>query len=146
MTAWKKTWKWWKRLAWTRSVSQNRPGVPSSQKTVSLISHISIKCLRRLHATIFLSLSGHRPTPSRHGCQKNTRTFWLWPITVRTFMVQDRIWISHTQAICSTASGLSAQWWNISKMFRISSDFSWTMRQKATALPVCVSRQCLSII
>ena len=24
-------------------------------------------------------------------------------------MVQDRIWISHTQAICSTASGLSAQ-------------------------------------
>ncbi len=35
------------------------------------------KMLERLHATIFLSLSGHRPTPSRHGCQKNTRTFWL---------------------------------------------------------------------
>ena len=35
------------------------------------------KMLEALHATIFLSLSGHRPTPSRHGWQKNTRIFWL---------------------------------------------------------------------
>ena len=34
---------------------------------------------------------------------------------------------------------------NISKMFRISSDFSWTMRPKATVLLVRVSMQCLSV-
>ena len=35
------------------------------------------KMLEAAARPIFLSLSGHRPTPSRHGWQKNTRIFWL---------------------------------------------------------------------